>query len=392
MRQVLSLRMRILHTSDWHLGRSLHRESLIKAQRAFLEALADLVRTKNIEVVAVAGDVFDRAIPPLDAIDLFTWVLEELAGLGVPLIMISGNHDSPRRLGVNARLIERAGIHLRTDPSDCARPAVVEDEHGPVAFYGLPYFEPALVHVSLGAEAASHQAVLTAAMDRVRADLAARPGTRSVVLAHAFVTDAKTSDSERDISAGGVPSVPAAVFTGADYVALGHLHRCQTISDRIRYSGSPIAYSFSEAPYDKAMWLVDLGADGGVTAEKIPCPVTRPLHHITGNLKDLLKDPDHTRFEQCWLHVSLTDPDRPYMAMEQLRQRFPHILKLTFTAEEQPADDTTFRSRVEGRTDHEIAVDFLSYVTHSHATDTEQQLLLQGLEEVRTAAAEREAS
>ncbi|MFI1375963.1 exonuclease SbcCD subunit D [Streptomyces longwoodensis] len=383
--------MRILHTSDWHLGRQLHRVSLFKEQRAFLEHLLKTVREERVEAVAVAGDVFDRAIPPLDAIDHFNWILGQLADLGVPLVMISGNHDSPRRLGVNARLIERAGIYLRTGAEDCARPAVLHDEHGPVAFYGLPYLEPGLVQAHFAAQKPSHHAVLGVAMEQVRADLATRPaGTRSVVLAHAFVTGADTSDSERDITAGGVPSVPASVFAGADYVALGHLHRCQKISERIRYSGSPLAYSFSEADHPKAMWLVDLGPDSTITAHKLLCPVPRPMRQMTGILQDLLTSPAHTEYEECWLHVTLTDPDRPHMAMERLQQRFPHALKLSFSHERRTMDES-YRSRVQGRTDHEIALGFLHHVTGVAATRAEQDLLQEGLESVRTQAAAREA-
>ncbi|MGW1094163.1 exonuclease SbcCD subunit D [Streptomyces sp. NPDC002455] len=384
--------MRILHTSDWHLGRQLHRVSLLAEQRAFLQHLLDTVRQERVEAVAVAGDVFDRAIPPLDAIDLFNWALGELADLQVPLVMISGNHDSPRRLGVNSRLIERAGIHLRTSVQDCGRPAVLHDEHGPVAFYGLPYLEPGLVHTHLGAEKPSHHAVLSAAMDKVRTDLAARPAnTRSVVLAHAFVTGADTSDSERDITAGGVPSVSASVFTGVDYVALGHLHRCQQISERIRYSGSPLAYSFSEADYPKATWLIDLDANSDLRARKILCPVPRRLRQLAGTLNDLLTQPEHADYEDCWLHVTLTDTDRPHMAMERLRERFPHALKLSFS-HQRDTDTQSYRSRVNGRSDHEITLGFLDHVTGVPATVPERNLLQEGLESVRTAAAQREAS
>ncbi|MGK5643127.1 metallophosphoesterase family protein, partial [Streptomyces sp. URMC 126] len=266
--------MRLLHTSDWHLGRSFHRVGLLDAQRAFLAHLVDTVREREVDAVLVAGDVYDRAVPPLAAVELFDEALHRLAGTGVPVVMISGNHDSARRLGVGAGLLGRAGVHLRTDPADCGTPVVLSDAHGDVAFYGLPYLEPALVRTALDARGAGHVAVLEAAMDRVRADLAGRPaGTRSVVLAHAFVAGGAASDSERDITVGGVAAVPPEIFDGVDYAALGHLHGCQTITERVRYSGSPLAYSFSEAGHRKTMWLIDLAADGTVTGERVDCPV-----------------------------------------------------------------------------------------------------------------------
>ncbi|GAA5016060.1 hypothetical protein GCM10025734_65470 [Kitasatospora paranensis] len=223
--------MRLLHTSDWHLGRSFHRESLYDAQRAFLDHLVTVVEAERVDAVLVAGDVYDRALPSLEAVGLFDDVLVRLAGLGVPAVFISGNHDSARRLGVAARLIDRAGIHLRTDPDGCAEPVLLADDHGPVAVYGLPYLEPTLVRERFGLDRGGHDRVLGAAMDTVRADLAARPaGTRAVVLAHAFVTGGESSDSERDITVGGVASVPASVFDGVHYAALGHLHGCQRLA------------------------------------------------------------------------------------------------------------------------------------------------------------------
>ncbi|MFD8014698.1 exonuclease SbcCD subunit D, partial [Streptomyces sp. NPDC059762] len=210
--------MRFLHTSDWHLGRSFHRVGLLDAQAAFLDHLVATVRDREVDAVLVAGDVYDRAVPPLPAVELFDRALHRLAEAGVPTVMISGNHDSARRLGVGAGLLGRAGIHLRTDPAGIGTPVVLTDAHGEVALYGLPYLEPALVREQLGAAKSGHESVLAAAMDRVRADLAARPaGTRSVVLAHAFVAGGAPSDSERDITVGGVAAVPTAGFDGGVY-------------------------------------------------------------------------------------------------------------------------------------------------------------------------------
>src|SRR3954466_2454983 len=280
-RPLVSGIMRLLHTSDWHLGRAFHRVNMLGAQADFVSHLVATVRERDVDAVVVSGDVYDRAVPPLSAVDLFDDALHRLADLGVPTVIISGNHDSARRLGVGAGLIGRAGIHLRTDPAASGTPVMLSDPYGDVAFYGLPYLEPALVKGEFRVEKAGHEAVLAAAMDRVRADLATRPrGTRSVVLAHAFVTGGEARDSERDITVGGVAAVPAGVFDGVDYVALGHLHGCQTLTERVRYSGSPLAYSFSEADHRKSMWLVDLAADGSVTAERVDCPVPRPLARI----------------------------------------------------------------------------------------------------------------
>jgi exonuclease SbcD len=386
--------LRILHTSDWHLGRAFHRVNMLGAQSEFIGHLVTTVREREADVVVVSGDVYDRAVPPLAAVELFDDALHRLAALGVPTVMISGNHDSARRLGVGAGLMGRAGIHLRTEPGACGTPVVLSDAHGDVAFYGLPYLEPALVKDEFGVEKAGHEAVLAAAMDRVRADLAARaPGTRSVVLAHAFVTGGRGSDSERDITVGGVAAVPAGVFDGVDYAALGHLHDCQTITDRVRYSGSPLPYSFSEAGHRKSMWLVDLAADGAVTADRVGCPVPRPLARVRGALEELLADPGLTRHEEAWVEATLTDAVRPADPMARLTQRFPHTLSLAFDPERQPGDpDVSYARRLAGRDDQEIAEDFVAHVRGAAPDEHERAVLRDALDAARADGAVREVA
>ncbi|MFI0233195.1 exonuclease SbcCD subunit D [Streptomyces sp. NPDC017086] len=386
--------MRLLHTSDWHLGRAFHRVNLLGAQAEFIGHLVTAVREREVDAVVVSGDVYDRAVPPLAAVELFDTALHRLADLGVPTVMISGNHDSARRLGVGAGLIDRAGIHLRTEPSAAGTPVILQDAHGEVAFYGLPYLEPALVKDEFGVDKAGHEAVLGAAMDRVRADLAGRaPGTRSVVLAHAFVTGGQASDSERDITVGGVAAVPAAVFDGVDYAALGHLHGCQTLTERVRYSGSPLAYSFSEAGHRKSMWLVDLDADGSVTAERVDCPVPRPLARLRGTLEDLLADPALSGHEDAWVEATLTDPVRPADPMARLTERFPHTLSLVFAPDRAPDDPrVSYARRLAGRSDQQIAQDFVAHVRGAGPDEHEAAVLRETIDAVRADHAVREVA
>ncbi|MBB1257346.1 exonuclease SbcCD subunit D [Streptomyces alkaliterrae] len=387
--------MRLLHTSDWHLGRGFHRVSLRDAQERFLDHLVATAREEKVDAVLVAGDVYDRAVPPLSAVELFDDALHRLGALGVPTIMISGNHDSARRLGVGAGLLGRAGVHLRTDPAGCANPVLLADEHGEIAFYGLPYLEPSLVRTEFDVEHAGHAAVLGAAMDRVRADLATRPGTRSVVLAHAFVVGGEPCDSERDITAGGVAAVPVGVFGGVDYVALGHLHRCQSLSERVRYSGSPLAYSFSEADHRKSMWLLDLGPDGRPHAERIDCPVPRRLARVRGGIEELLADQALAPLADAWLEVTLTDAVRPAGAMARLAERFPHVLNLVFDPEDTDHADGAlgYADRLRGRDDHQITADFVAHVRGGRGPDdAERALLRDALETARVHEAAREAT
>lgn len=377
--------MRILHTSDWHLGRSFHREDLLGAQAGFVDHLVALARAERVDLVCIAGDLYDRAIPPVDAVTLCNEALARLAAARVRTVVISGNHDSARRLGFGRDLIDAAGVHLRTDPARCHEPVLIEpgDAGGPVAVYALPYLEPDLVRAAFEVEERSHAAVLGAAMDRVRADLATRPGTRSVVLAHAFVQGGTGCDSERDLTVGGAAAVSGAVFAGVDYVALGHLHRQQVLEERMRYAGSPLPYSFSEADHVKGCWLVDLDRAGRTTAEHVPAPVPRPVARIRGRFDDLLAAQRWAGHEQHWLHVTLTDTTRPIEPMERLRRRFPHLLLLDF----QPSGVTLGAGgppRVAGRSDLEIAEEFVAEVRRRPTDDVERALFDDAFAAVRS--------
>ena len=254
--------MRILHTSDWHLGRSFHREGMLGHQAAYVDHLLDVVDQERVDLVVVSGDVYDRALPPVDAVRLADETFARLAASRAQVVVTSGNHDSAHRLGFGSRLIDASGVFIRTDAATAGVPVLLEDEHGPVAVYGLPYLDPDTLREPWGLSRRSHEAALGEAMSRVRADLAGRPMARSLVLAHAFVAGGESSESERDISVGGVSIVPTSLFDGVDYTALGHLHGRHTLTETIRYSGSPMAYSFSEAEHRKGSWLVELDAAG----------------------------------------------------------------------------------------------------------------------------------
>ena len=378
--------MRILHTSDWHLGRSFHRVGMLEHQAAFVDHLVEAVRSEGIDIVVLAGDVYDRALPSVDTVAVLDDALSRVLDAGAQVLLTSGNHDSAGRLGFASCVLERGGVHLRTRMGDLARPVLLGDEHGPVALYGLPYLEPAMCAEHLCAER-SHQGVLTAAMARVRADLATRtPATRSVVAAHAFVVGGQVSDSERDISVGGVGAVPQAVFDGVDYVALGHLHGRQRLRETVRYSGSPLAYSFSEAAHTKGSWIVDLGPSGVAAVLSLPAPVPRPLALLRGHLDDLLVDPAHLPAEQAWCQVVLTDAVRPRGAMARLQLRFPHTLSLGFEPDGALARTADYASRVRGRSEIDVCCGFLEHVRGAGAGEAERALLARALEQSRLGA------
>ena len=369
--------MRLLHTSDWHIGRSLHATDLLAEQEAVLSGLARVV---TVDVVVVAGDVYDRAVPSADATGVLDRVVGRLLAAGAAVVMTPGNHDSARRLGTFSGLLSAAGLHVRASARALDEPVLLADAHGEVAVYGLPFLEPEVARHELGlSDARSHEAVLAAAMDRVRADLFLRPGARSVVLAHAFVGGGVASESERDICVGGVDLVPASVFDGVDYVALGHLHRPQTLSPRMRYSGSPMSYSFGEAGQEKLAWLVDLDAGGLAGVRPVPLPVPRPLTILIGELDQLLADPAHAPFEGHFVSARLTDAIRPADPMRRLQARFPHCVHLEWAGTGTVADGRSYQERLRGRSDLDVAGEFVSHVRGVAASAAERELLARAL-------------
>ncbi len=375
--------MRFLHTSDWHLGRAFHHVGLLDAQAGVLDHIVESVRSERLDAVLVAGDIYDRALPAPDAIELLSQTVARIIDAGAKVVLTSGNHDSAVRLGFASSLLENAGLHIRTSLADIARPVLISG----VAIYPLPYLDPAVNAPDLGTEERTHAGVLRAAMDRVRGDLATRaiPG---VVMAHAFVTGGATCDSERDISVGGVNAVHPDTFAGLTYAALGHLHGQQLVADGVRYSGAPVAMSFSEASHVKGYSIVEVDDRGLRAVEHVAAPVARPLATLRGRLDDLLSDPAYANAEHAWCAAVLTDAQRPLAAMERLRRRFPHMLKLDFAPEGVSSHPQTYAARVAARSPLEVCCDFVSHVRAGAAAGPrERALLREALEGGRLASA-----
>lgn len=354
--------MRILHTSDWHIGRTFHGVDLLADQSRALAAIAELVAEHQVDVVVVPGDVYDRSIPSADAIVVCNNGFEAIRAAGAVIVATSGNHDSPARLGAAAGFAAAGGLHLLTKVSDVDRPVVLDDEHGPIAFYGIPYLEPETTRAELGVpEARSHAEILDAAMGRINRDVAERDGIRSVVLAHAFVVGGNATGSERSISVGGVETVPLAAFDGIGYVALGHLHSPQELSNTVRYSGSPLPYSFGESSHRKAVWIVDIDADGTCAVARHDLPVVRGLAQLTGTMDELLTDERFADSADHYVSVTLTDDERPVDPMRRLQERFAHAIHVEWQRP-QGVTELPYRDRVRGRSDVQIARSFLTDV------------------------------
>jgi len=362
--------MKILHTSDWHIGRTFHTHPTLGHLGLVLEALVEIVRERGVDVVAVAGDVFDSAIPSKESYGVLTGALRDIKAAGAAVVMTSGNHDSATRLGFQSEWAGLAGIHVVTGHEQYLEPVTIQDAHGPVHFYGIPFLEPVLIrHFYPDVVLKTHEQVLGFVMGRVRADMAVRGG-RSVVLSHCFAAGiapaAEASDVERDVTAGGLDVVPVSVFDGPDYVALGHIHGRATLSERVRYSGAPLHYSFSEAGKPRGAWLVTLDADGlpaSGGALWIDLPVPRRLSELAGTLAELFEDERFTDREGDWVKAILTDQVRPLDGMRTLKVRFPHCVAL----EHRPAitvdpGAASYSERIRAQSDPEVVAGFLSFV------------------------------
>lgn len=399
--------MKILHTSDWHLGRSLFGRPRFDEHRAFLAWFAQTVRELDVDAVVISGDIYDRAVPPIESVRMLEGILVELTEV-CPVIMIAGNHDSPYRLGFASPLLERARLHLRARLDDVSRPVTITGSDGVEAvIYGLPYLQPDEHREALGVER-SHRAVLSAAMDRVRADVRHRD-SRSLVLAHAFIVgdpvagdptgidgaDApEESESELDLRVGGIAHAPVSVFDGLDYVALGHLHGAQQVRTsgdmRAAYSGSPLAFSFSEERHTKSVSLVEIPTAGPVTVRHIPVPVVRPLVTLRGTFEELEESAEFAEHEQSWVRAFYTDLRRIDSASYRLEKRFAFVVETQHEAVG-GLDPTRVQAAVDVRAADpvDVVAEFVRYVTDSDPDDRERSLIAESVDRVGQQAVPR---
>ena len=321
--------MRFLHSADWHLGRVYHGVSLLEDQAHVLQQFVRVAADTRPDAILLAGDLYDRSVPPAEAVRLLDLVLSELIlELKIPVVMIAGNHDGPDRLAFGSGLLQRAGLTVRGPVEMEAAPLVLRDAHGEVAVYALPYAEPALVRSASGDDTiADHHAALAAQTAAVRA--AHVPGRRSVVVAHAFVQGGAESESERPLSVGGTGAVGAEVFAGFDYVALGHLHRPQAMAGgRIQYAGSLLKYSFAEADHAKSVNLVELDAEGRCSVERIALVPRRDLRILDGELAALVAAAATDPARDDYVLARLTDHGALLDAMGKLRSAYPNALAI----------------------------------------------------------------
>ena len=320
--------MKFIHLSDLHLGKRVNEISMTDDQAYILTQIIDIIDAEQPDAVVIAGDVYDKSVPPAEAVTLFDGFLCRLAERSLPVLIISGNHDSPERLAFGGRLMEGAGIHLSPVYDGKVEPVTLSDSHGDVHFWLLPFVKPAHVKryfPDAGIE--SYTDALRTAVENMGVDFTGR----NVLVTHQFVTGAATCESE-EISVGGSDNVDISVFDGFDYVALGHLHGPQNIgSNRVRYCGTPLKYSFSEAGHHKSVTVVELGEKGSLHLQTIPLNPRHDLREIRGTFAELT---DKSFYQgtavEDYLHIILTDEEDVPEAVGQLRVIYPNLMKLSY--------------------------------------------------------------
>ena len=321
--------MKFIHLSDLHLGKRVNEFSMTEDQEYILKQILKIADVERPEAVVIAGDIYDKPLPPAEAVTLFDWFLNALAKRNISVLAISGNHDSAERVAFGSGLMQKSGIYISPVYGPDIAPVRLEDSFGAVNFYLLPFIRPAQIRSVFGDDDIKDY---NSAVSRAVKALGIDPAERNVLVTHQFVTGASRSDSEEALSVGGSENVDADVFEAFDYTALGHLHRPQDIvKNRIRYCGSPLKYSFSEASQDKSVTVVNIAGKGEIEVKTLPLRPRHDLREIRGKYGELTL---RTNYENTaaddYLHITLTDEEDQPNALERLRTVYPNIMKLDY--------------------------------------------------------------
>lgn len=321
--------MKLIHLSDLHLGKRVNEFSMLEDQRYILGEILKIIDQEQPQGVLIAGDVYDKSVPPTEAVALLDDFLAALAGRAVPVFLISGNHDSPERMAFGGRLMARSGVHLAPVYHGTVAPITLTDAHGPVNLYLLPFLKPTHVRRFFPErEISTYTDALATAIQAMGVD----PSVRNVLVTHQFVTGAARCDSE-EISVGGSDNVDVSVFDPFDYVALGHIHGPQQVGrEGVRYCGTPLKYSFSEASHKKSVTVVELEEKGSLTVRTVPLVPQRDLVELRGTYEELTFRGFYqgTSYPQDYVHITLTDEEDIPDGVRKLRVIYPYLMKLDY--------------------------------------------------------------
>ncbi len=377
--------MRFIHTSDWHIGRQFHNVSLLDDQQHVLDQLLSYIESEAVDAVVIAGDIYDRSVPPAAAVALLDRVLNRICSeLTVPVILIPGNHDGAERLRFGARQLQRAGLHIIGDFDQMLEPVVINAGTGadaPIHFYGIPYNDPVMVRDRFDCDVSSHDDAHRLLIDKLseRIDSTPNQPTANVVISHCFIDGAQESESERPLSIGGADRVSYQPFEQFDYVALGHLHSPQYKGcEHIRYSGSILKYSFGEQHQHKGVTLVELDDQGFQSARQLPLKPLRDMRIIEGQLNALLEQGRLDPNSDDYLLVRLTDRHAILDPMGKLRAVYPNVLHLEKPGMLETGDQQMHRDKLK-RGELEMFRDFFNQISGQDLSTEQDAALIETL-------------
>ncbi|OFI07623.1 nuclease SbcCD subunit D [Clostridium acetireducens DSM 10703] len=321
--------MKFIHTSDWHLGRILHGKHLTEDQFYILQQFIYIIKNENPDAILIAGDLYDRSVPPVEAVELLDNVFTKiLIDFNIPIICISGNHDSPDRINFGSKLLQERKLFIKGKFDLNFAPITLEDNYGKVNFYTIPYTEPVVIKALLKEENIhNHNDAIKSVIDKIKCNL--NYNERNVLVCHAFVTGGEESESERPLSVGGASSVDYNNFECFNYTALGHLHRPQKCTkENIKYSGSLMKYSFSEVNQEKCIYIIEMDEKGEISTKQVCLKPKRDLRYIEGHLKDIINDAAEDENREDYLLVNLLDEGAILDPIGKLRQVYPNVLRI----------------------------------------------------------------
>ncbi|MDC0611002.1 exonuclease SbcCD subunit D [Vibrio sp.] len=374
--------MKFIHTSDWHLGRQFHNISLVDDQRQVLSQLINYIKTEKVDALVIAGDIYDRAVPPTSAIELLNETVQSICGeCGIPLICIPGNHDSAVRLGFASNQMEASGLHILSSAQDFNAPVRITDEAGETTcFYGIPYLDPETARDKLNHPFKTHDDIYSFLGEQLREAIST--GENNVLIAHCFVDGADESDSERPLSIGGADRVNFQHLTGFDYVALGHLHQPQFRGiETIRYSGSLLKYSFSEQHQNKSVTLVELKAGEPAQLTKLPLTSSHDVRVIEGYLDDIIQTGMTDANAQDYIMVRLLDSHAILEPMEKLRSVYPNVLHLEKPGMLRELDAPLTKPNA-AHNEMDMFADFFSQIQGEELSDEQRQVVKTVIEDL----------
>lgn len=382
--------MKFIHTSDWHIGRLFQNISLLDDQLYVLQQLKHYALEYQVDALVVAGDIFDRSVPPADAVDALNRFLADFtATLDIPIIMISGNHDSAKRLGFGAQYMQRAGVHILSDIGGIETPIEISSGDQTVRFYGVPYHDPVEVREAFACDVRSYDEAHTYLVDKIKPQL--DDGVPSVLISHCFIDGATESDSERPLSIGGADRVSFEPLSDFDYVALGHLHGPQYKGhEHIRYSGSLMKYSFSEYRQSKGVTLVEIATTGEVSYEHLPLTPKRELRVVEGELDTLIEQGRTDQHADDYLLIRLTDTKDILDPLGQLRAIYPNVLQLERLSFAVSSGNRLVTKVGNRKTELEVFGDFFEQVMGDELSPEQTALLSQTISEAKTLLADME--